>query len=425
MINDNKIRNFVSKNKLLIENMSYLSLLEVFIMVAPLLTYPYLVRVLGLELYGFIITAQALASYASKIIDFGSNKVCAKHVAINRGNECRLSEIFNSVLIIRISLCLICFLIYLFVVLLVDLYRNYLLLFILSYGLTFNEVLFPQYFFQGMEKMRYSSLINILIKLLFIVLVFFVVKNEGDYLLVPVMYSIGYIIAGLISLYIVYKKMGLNFYFPKMKEMSVYFKDSMPIFATDMICLVKDKLSYFIMGPYAGMSNVVLYDLGLKINSLLVKPVQIISMAIFPQSARIKEKKRIKKILYVVSILSISIVLMANVFLKPIVEFFIANQDVNLLPIRIFTLAPIFLSVSTFLSSNIFVAWGYNKYMLYSIIITVLVYVITLILVFMSGHIASMYAFVLIALVSYFVELIYRIIISAIIVNLESKKQGA
>ena len=91
----------IEKNKVLLENMSYLAILEVFILIAPLITYPFLVKSLGMEIYGLVITAQALASYASKIIDFGSNRVCAKHVSINREDKNKLSEIVNSVFFVR------------------------------------------------------------------------------------------------------------------------------------------------------------------------------------------------------------------------------------------------------------------------------------------------------------------------------------
>ena len=69
-----------------------------------LITYPYLVDVLGKELYGVILSAQMLASYASLFIDFGSNFVCAKHVSINREDKNKLSEILSNVLAIRLVL---------------------------------------------------------------------------------------------------------------------------------------------------------------------------------------------------------------------------------------------------------------------------------------------------------------------------------
>ena len=193
-----QLKKTIQKNKILLENMSYLSLLEVFILIAPLITYPYLVDSLGMDVYGLVLTAQALASYASKIIDFGSNRVCAKHVSINRNDKHKLSEIVNSVFFVRLYLFFICLVIYTFVIFIVPAYRAHWLLFILSYGITLNEVLFPQYYFQGIEKMKYSSLINIGIKMLFILLIFAFVTSSNDYCVVPLLYTAGFAIAGII-----------------------------------------------------------------------------------------------------------------------------------------------------------------------------------------------------------------------------------
>lgn len=80
-----RLKNIVKRSKshkVLIENFSYLAFLQVFLLLYPLITYPYLVDVLGKEIYGIVLTAQMLASYASLFIDFGSNFVCAKHVSI-------------------------------------------------------------------------------------------------------------------------------------------------------------------------------------------------------------------------------------------------------------------------------------------------------------------------------------------------------
>ena len=139
-------------DKILLQNFTYITFLQVFLLIAPLITYPYLVKVLGQELYGVVLSAQMLASYASLVIDFGSNGVCAKHVSVNRNDVSKLSEIVNSIISVRFVFFFGCFLLYIGVVYLVPQYRAYYLLFLLTYGLTFNDLLFPQFFFQGIEN---------------------------------------------------------------------------------------------------------------------------------------------------------------------------------------------------------------------------------------------------------------------------------
>lgn len=404
----NKIHAVLASNSLLLQNISYISLLQIFNLVAPLITYPYLVRVLGKELYGYVLTAQVLTSYFALIIDFGSNNVCAKHVSIHRNNKAKLSEVICSVLIVRFFLFLIGFLVYFAIVKIVPIYNEYALLFIISYGMNFNDLLFPQFFFQGLEKMKYTTLLNILVKLVFIFLIFLFVNSQSDAVYVPLFYAIGYALAGIISLYVIFRRWEVSIKIPDRQNIWYYVKDASPVFATDLICTIKDKLNVLLLGSFSGMSNVVVYDLGTKINSIIVKPTEILRTALFPRSAKERNINKILKIVRFTFLMSVIIVLITNIFLAQIVEFFL-NDQIDLLPIRIFTIAPIILSISTMISSNMFVALGYNKYVLYSIIITTLSYLLALIYVYFNHFMTSIYSFVLIAMVSYVVELLYRL----------------
>ena len=264
--------------------------------------------------------------------------------------------------------------------------------------------------------MRISSIINICIKLFFILLVFVLVKDESDYLMVPVLYTTGYALAGLVSMYIVFGRMKIRFAIPPVKRMMIYVKDSSAIFATDLICTIKDKFNYFLLGGFSGMANVVVYDLGIKLNVIIVKPVQIIGQVLFPRFAKTRDIKRVNLMTTVVFVLALLTVIIVNIFLPWIVDFFL-DTKIDLLPLRIFTLAPVFLAVSSFLAGNFFIAFGHNKYMLYSILVTTSAYLLALGFVVVTNKMSSVYSFVSISLFSYFVEFIYRMVTKARLVK--------
>ena len=183
-----KINRYYKTHNLLIENFSYLAFLQIFLLAYPLITYPYLVDVLGKELYGVILSAQMLASYASLFIDFGSNFVCAKHVSINREDKNKLSEILSNVLAIRLVLFVVFLVIYVLIAFWVPIYREYMWIFVLTYGFCTNDLLFPQFFFQGLERMKLISIINVATKIVMVMLIFLFVKTKEDCLLVPIIY---------------------------------------------------------------------------------------------------------------------------------------------------------------------------------------------------------------------------------------------
>ena len=81
----------------LIRNFSYLSLLQVFNLILPLIVYPYLIRVLGKETYGLVVFAQSLVFYLVILVGFGFNISATKEVSIHRNDSKKLGEIVSSV----------------------------------------------------------------------------------------------------------------------------------------------------------------------------------------------------------------------------------------------------------------------------------------------------------------------------------------
>ena len=97
-----------------------------------------------------------------------------------------------------------------------------------------------------------------------------------------------------------------------------------------------------------------------------------------------------------------------NIFLQPIVKLLI-GEDIDLFPIRIFLFSSVLMGVSGFISRCFLVAKGYNKYLLYSIIITTIAYIVSLLVLFVLGKLNSVLAFIGVTVISYAVELISRL----------------
>ena len=152
-----KIRFLRHNNKKIIENFSYLTLIQVFNLVLPLIIYPYLIKVLGKEVYGTIIFTQTVATYFTIFINFGFNIFGAKEIAINKENIKKINEIFSSILTIKSIFWIISILILIISLFLLQIETDEILLYIFSFLICIHEVLFPQWFFQGIEKMKYRK----------------------------------------------------------------------------------------------------------------------------------------------------------------------------------------------------------------------------------------------------------------------------
>jgi PST family polysaccharide transporter len=356
------IKRILKQNRIILENFSYLTVLQIFTILCPLITYPYLLHVLGKELYGVVIFAQTLIIHVSLIINFGFNLSASKSIAINRGNKQILSEIVSAVYINKLLIWIVCLAVYLAIIGFIPFFQKYYLVYLFSFLITFNELLFPIWFFQGIEKMKYTTIINITIRSLFIVAIFAVIKSEQDYLYIPLLNGIGAILAGITATYIVFKKEHVRFVFLSVKKIYLYFKESVPLFISIASIQVYVNLNKIIIGTFLGMSEVTVYDLGEKIAHLLKIPVDMLSNAVFPKISREKNIYFINRIMFI----AVSIVIAGYICVftgsKWIVLFFMGEYISHAIDIvRIIGLSSIIVAFNLFLLRCRLIPFGYDK----------------------------------------------------------------
>jgi PST family polysaccharide transporter len=73
--------------------------------------------------------------------------------------------------------------------------------YMLTFGTVVGHTLFPVWFFQGMERMKYITVLNILAKLVFTVLIFVFIRTQSHYAYVPLFNSLGYLVSGVIGIW--------------------------------------------------------------------------------------------------------------------------------------------------------------------------------------------------------------------------------
>ena len=166
--------------KTVFANFGYLSLLQVAGYVFPLISMPYLARVIGADGFGKIAFASAIVVWIQTISDWGFNLTATRDVAQNRDDKELVSRIISNVLWARSILTLLSGIILLAVVLLVPYLRENADIIFVTFLLVPGHILFPEWFFQAIEKMKYTTLFNLLLKLVFTVAVF-VLDVESTY----------------------------------------------------------------------------------------------------------------------------------------------------------------------------------------------------------------------------------------------------
>jgi PST family polysaccharide transporter len=380
-------------------------------MLLPLITYPYLIRILGTELYGMVVFAQVIISYCSIIINYGFEATATKDISIYHENKTKISEIVSSVYIIKGVFWLILLLILLIVICIFPHFQKYKLLYIFTFSITFNEFLFPIWYFQGLEKMKYITFINLFVRIIFLILIFIFIKQKEDFLYVPLLNGIGALLGGTIALYMLFVKDEIRFTWQPIHIMRLYLKDSLPIFFSNITSSIKDRFNVIFIGSSLGMHDVAIYDLGIKVMTVFMQPIIISNNAIYPKIAREQNIFFVKKFIKISFIVVLILTLLVQPFLPFLLDFLSNNLEGTIEVTRILLISPIIGSISFILSRNILLAFGQYKYFSLGVIYTTVFYLMSIGIAYYFTLLNSVFVLAIITVATYLFELLYRLYI--------------
>jgi len=399
-----KISVKVGNNKILIQNFSYLSALRIFSLLIPLITYPYLIRVVGKETFGLVVFAQAIIQYLVILVDFGFNISATKEVSIHRDNNEKLSEIVSSVLTIKGGFFLISVIILSILVLFIPQAKGHEPLFYLSMWACLYNLIFPMWYFQGIEKMKYITYITLISRLTFLGLIFVFINSPNDYLYIPIINGIGALLAGIASFYIIFAKNGIKPIIPSQNNLKFYFKESVPLFVSNISTTLYLSTNKVILGALIGMDEVAYYDIAEKITTILKTPIQIIGQTIYPRIAKTKDLLFIRKALLFTLLLAALIFMFGISFSRTLIATIGGKtmfESTLVLQILLSGIFPI--SISLIFANIMLISWGYNKSYLKMKLLANLLYIIIITSLYLSGLIGLISLAITAVVIEFFV----------------------
>ena len=270
------------KNLKILNNVFYLTILRVFNYALPLILIPYLVNILDSSIYGHIILAQTVSLFFIVFVNFGFPLSATRQIATNRHDPHKITEIFSSVMSLRFVLLIVSFLVYIFLVSYSEKYNEYIDIYLLSFGAIIGHALFPIWYFQGFEDMKYITTINIFCKLFFTALTFLFVRAPDDFIYVPLFYSLGFVSSGIISLIVIKIVYNQKFSFPTIKDMVFYFLDSLKYFWSRLSSIGYSNSNTLLIGLILPIKYVTYYYIADKVINGILSLITPINDAIYP-----------------------------------------------------------------------------------------------------------------------------------------------
>lgn len=291
-----KIFDTIKLHKKIAENYFFMTFLQGANLLISLLLYPYLIRVLGKEAYGTYIFIFSNIQIFNMIITFGFEMTSLKKISMNKDNaECKstvLSEIFTG----QICLFVMCGIILAALLLFIPFMQKNYVLYLIVFSTTLISIVFPVGYFQGIQKMKLVTGINIISRLLTIPLIFMFIKSPGDVLKYAVIVSAFPLLGAFYAFFYIQIIDAITIRFVALRTLKPVFAEAQPFFWTNALDKLKQESVTFIVGSFLGMSSVALWDLAHKIVSIPRIVTANINNAIFPGVVNNLTKEKVRRI---------------------------------------------------------------------------------------------------------------------------------
>lgn len=371
---------------MLLQNVSYLSLLQLFNVLLPLLIYPFLIRALGKDVFGLVVYAQAVASYFLILVSFGFNTSATRSVSLHRNDKVALGGIISTVLQSKVLLLVLSMFLLAVLWYFVPIIHSYSWLFFLSMWVCVYDAMFPIWYFQGVEQMKYITWITLISRLLFMGLMFLFIHTPSDYLLVPIFNGIGAVLAGLISLYVVFGRHKNSFRLQSINALRKSFVESWTFFISNLFINLYVNTNKLIIGTFLCMTELSYFDLAEKIRNVMKTPQGILSQSLFPKLSREKNVHFIRKSFWLSLMFNLLLFAIVFILARPIIMLLGGTALLPAQPIvRILLLTIPIIAMSDVLGIQTLVSFGFDAAFRRVNVLTALVYLALIGLLVMLG----------------------------------------
>lgn len=274
-------------NSKIMKNGIWLTVLQLVNTVIPVITIPYVTRILGTNEYGIFSIALNWVLYLQVLVEYGFGLSGARKVALLNENEHeKLNQLFNNIISARILLLIISFIILNIICLVsafsLQTYISILILFIMVVGTAFQLT----WLFQGKQDMKFITIINVASRIVSVILIFLFVKQPNDIYLYCVLYSATLLLSSIISMIVARKKYDLKFKFAKLNNIIKEYKDGIYLFASSAMTKIFSGFGVTILGIYTTASITGIFSAIYKIPYVLTMFFSPVSQAIYPFISR-------------------------------------------------------------------------------------------------------------------------------------------
>ena len=361
------------KEKNLVSNYIYNTIFTSLNLIFPIITLPYVSRVIGVDGIGKVNFSNSIVNYFLMIASLGIPVYGVREIAKVRNDDEKLSNTFNEIFSINMLSTIFCIIIYYIMINNIEYFKDNKLLFVVSgFSLVLN-ILNLDWFYQGIEEYRYIAMRSSIVKLLLIILLFIFVRTEKDYITYAFINVIAISGNNIINAINIRKIIKISF---KNLDVRKRIRPIAILLSIQLAINIYANLDTTMCGILANEVSVGFYSNAVKINRVIVTVVISISTILLPRLSFYIENNNFKDFNIVVNkvfkiLLFIALPIMFGVYFlsKEIIiimfgeKFIPAISTLQILSPLIFVL-----SIGNLFGTQVLIPLGKEKKLLISVI---------------------------------------------------------
>lgn len=355
-------------NKRLIENIISLFTIKGLEYILAFITFPYLVRVLQVENFGAVVFVQGIIQYFVLFTDYGFNLLGPKEIAQHDSIKER-GKIFASIFCAKLILLLISTIVFICMLIGAKYINDIdITLYSVVYLMVIGNVIFPIWFFQGIQQMRYITIVNIIGRFLSVACIFYFVKAPSDYILAGLFQAIVPLIAGICSWIILWEKYREVFILPKFQNVKQVFIDAWEIFTSTIAINLYTASNIVFLGLLTNNTIVGYFSGAQKIIQNINQLISPVTQAIYPYVSKIASNSKndalkfLRKIVLILGGGNFIGSILIFIFAEWIVDILLgAGYEQSVLLLRILAFLPFIISLSNIFGIQTMLVFGMKK----------------------------------------------------------------
>lgn len=274
------------------KNFLYNLIYQLFVFIIPLVTTPYISRVLGVNNIGIYSYTYSITYYFMLAIMLGINNYGAREIAkVQKYKEKRSKrfisiyglQLFNSILIIILFLMFIIFSEY-----------DYKTIMNIQFIYLVSTMFDINWFYFGMEKFKITISRNIIIKLLSLICIFMFVKNENDLIVYTYILAISSLISQL-YLWLFIKK-DVTFTKVSIKEIFANLKPCLILFIPVIAYSIYRVMDKTMIGYFSSVEQLGNYESAEKIINIPMSIIMALGTVMIPHMSKFSDNQIHSKI---------------------------------------------------------------------------------------------------------------------------------